>query len=85
MAIQGVGGAGASGAYDEPVEEVQVGLTDEELAQLLRAPKKTTGDEGQVEERSADDLRKLANFTQSQCKPPFGMCIARVAPRGTVG
>lgn len=62
-----------------------MGLTQEEMDALARAPKRTAGDEGSVEERDAAQAIQLDVYSKAnQCAPPFGMCIARVAPRGTV-
>jgi hypothetical protein len=62
-----------------------MGLTDEELEARAAAPKRTSGDEGTVEERDAKDTIMLDGYTKATSKPPYGMRIARVSPRGTVG
>ena len=61
-------------------------LTEEELDALARAPKKVTGDEGSVEERSAKDFIEFNNYREAGKigGPPYGMRIARVMPMGTV-
>ena len=62
-------------------------LTPEQAAALLNTPLKVVGDEGSVEERKVSELialdRHIAN-KQAAGRPPFGMTISRVAPRGTV-
>jgi hypothetical protein len=64
---------------------MSVGLSDEELDDRVRAPKRVSGDEGTVEERDADQTIQLDVYSKSASKPPYGMRLARVAPRGTVG
>lgn len=61
-------------------------MTEEELKALALAPKKTSGDEGSVEERDAKDAIELDIYYKSGqiTGPPFGMRIARVSPRGSV-
>lgn len=62
------------------------GLTPEQLAELAQIPQKVVGDEGSVEERKASDLIALDRYLGDKqvSKPPFGMRIATVRPRGTV-
>ena len=63
-------------------------MDPEQLAAYIETPQKVVGDEGSVEERKATDLialdRHLGNRNPDLKKPPFGMTIAVVRPRGTV-
>ena len=72
----------------ETPEDGNLGMTGEDLAALAATPKKVVGDEGSIEERSISELIKLNNYRHSaSCgasKPPFGMRIGVVHPRGTV-
>ena len=62
--------------------------TYEEIEALSKTPKKVVGDEGSVEERSLTEQIAFNNYRASaSCgasKPPFGMRIGVVHPRGTV-
>lgn len=64
------------------------GMTDDDLAQLATTPKKVVGDEGSVEEHSFTEHIALDRYRASAAcgatKPPFGMYIASVRPKGTV-
>lgn len=63
-------------------------ISDQEFEDLAKAPKKTIGDEGSVEERSIDELIKAREYLNGQTTganlPPFGLRIAQAKPRGTV-
>jgi hypothetical protein len=61
-------------------------IDDETIKNLAEAPKKTVGDEGSVEERSISELIEADRYLQNKeaIKPPFGLRIARVSPRGTI-
>jgi hypothetical protein len=61
------------------------GLTSDEVDARAAAPKRTVGDEGTVEERDAKDVIALDGYAKSPAGPPYGMRMARVEPRGTVG
>lgn len=62
-------------------------LTNEEILELARAPKRTTTDEGTVEERDMKDIL-AANDAVARAAAPdvplWGLRIARTQPRGTV-
>jgi hypothetical protein len=61
-------------------------LSDEELDELGKAPKRSRTDEGSVEERSVDDLLKLKNYQEAaaaQAGAPYGMRIAKIRFPGT--
>lgn len=54
---------------------------------LANAPKRTTTDEGTVEERSVDELVKADQYNQTAtaaASVPWGIRIARTRPGGTV-
>lgn len=59
-----------------------MGLTDEELDDLARAPKRTRTDEGAITERDAKDTIALDGYTKGENnkKPFFGMRIAQTKP-----
>lgn len=62
-------------------------LSDEELAELASAPRRTTTDEGTVQEHDLDQLAKAQEIMVKQSQPnkvPWGMRVARTVPRGTV-
>ena len=58
--------------------------TPEEIAELAMAPKRTTTDEGTVEERDMKDVLEAVARAETPDVPPWGMRIARTKPRGTV-
>ncbi len=60
-------------------------VTKQEIADLAKGPKKLSGDEGMVEERSMEDVIAGDRYAKSQgaTKPPFGMRIARIRFPGT--
>lgn len=55
-------------------------ITPEDISELAKSPKRITGDEGTVEERSIDELIKADKYQQSQqaTKPPYGLRIGRI-------
>jgi hypothetical protein len=59
-------------------------LTDEQITEAALRPKRTTTDEGTVEEHSLKDLLAVKNQTAAPETPPWGLRIARTQPRGTV-
>jgi hypothetical protein len=59
-------------------------LTQEELDELARSPKRTTTDEGTVEERDMKDVLDAQARIQAPDRPLWGLRIARTKPRGTV-
>lgn len=61
-------------------------LSDEELTELAAGPKRTTTDEGTVEERSARDIILLDQYSKQAASDavPWGIRVARTKPRGTV-
>jgi hypothetical protein len=62
-------------------------LTPEQIAELALAPKRTTTDEGTVEERDMKDVLAANDALIRATAPdrvPWGMRIARTKPRGTV-
>lgn len=62
-------------------------LDSDQIDNMASAPKRTRTDEGTVEERSADDLIKLDQYSQAKAngnKVPWGMTVARTKPGGTV-
>jgi hypothetical protein len=61
-------------------------LTDEQLTELALAPKRTTTDEGTVEERDIKDILALntAAVAVNPDRAPWGIRVAQTVPRGTV-
>lgn len=59
-------------------------LTEEQLTEAALRPKRTTTDEGTVEEHSLKDLLAVKNQAGAAETPPWGMRIAKTKPRGTV-
>lgn len=62
-------------------------LTLEELMASL-GPKKTSGDEGSIEERPISELIDAAAYFAKQDRPttpPYGLRIAKIQPPGTQG
>ena len=61
-------------------------LTEEQILELALAPKRTTTDEGTVEERDMKDIlaaNEAVAFTNPD-RSPWGIRVARTIPRGTV-
>ena len=59
-------------------------LTEEQIIELALMPKRTTTDEGTVEERDMKDIIAAQNALPGPSGPPWGMRIAITKPRGTV-
>lgn len=59
-------------------------ITDEDIVEAALRPKRTTTDEGTVEEHSLKDLLAAKNQVAVPETPPWGMRVARTKPRGTV-
>lgn len=55
------------------------------IEELATAPKRTSGDEGSVQERSAEDVMKLDSYAagKSAGGPPYGMRMAKLVKPGT--
>jgi hypothetical protein len=74
-------------AMSEPCP-TKPGLNDEQLEALQASPKKVVGDEGSVEERSITEQITLDKYRSTAgcatAKPPFGMYVGVVRPKGTV-
>lgn len=61
--------------------------TNEELEELALAPKRTTTEEGTVEERTMKDVLDGLKVAEREATPdtvPWGIRVARTKPRGTV-
>lgn len=71
--------------YNPNAPEISVpGISDEEFADLVKAPRRTRTVEGTVEERSIEDLIKADRYMKSQgAGVPWGIKIARTKPPGT--
>jgi hypothetical protein len=64
-----------------------VPLTAEQIAELAANPLKVTGDSGSYEERTADDLIKLDQYTGAKEAALSGkpaMTIRKIVPPGSV-
>lgn len=70
--------------FDKQVPAPATGtITDEEFAELAKAPRRTRTVEGTVEERSIDDLIKARRQLSTQESAPWGIRVARTKPPGT--
>lgn len=59
-------------------------LDPAELQELALAPKRTTTDEGTVEERDMKDVIEGLARSEAPDRAPWGIRLARTKPRGTV-
>ena len=64
-----------------------MGLDRTQIEELGTAPKRTTTEEGTIEERDVKDIvmaDQYANQKQAADSVPFGIRVARIKPGGTV-
>ena len=62
-------------------------ISDDNIEELAKAPKKTVTDEGSVEERSIDELIKADKYNKANSigdDPLHGLRISRFKPAGPV-
>ena len=61
-------------------------ITDGDMEDKAKSPKQVRTDEGQVLERSVDELIKADQYTRGKnaSAVPWGMKMARTKPGGTV-
>lgn len=62
-------------------------ISQSDIEDLAKSPKRVRTEEGAVEERSVDDLIKAdqyGNLSSASDKPPWGIRFAKTKPRGTV-
>jgi phage FluMu protein gp41 len=62
-------------------------LTDEQITEIALRPKRTTTDEGTVEEHNPKDVLAVQAAAERLTIPddaPWGIRLARTVPRGTV-
>jgi len=55
-------------------------ISEGDVEDRAKAPKRTSTEEGTVQERSVDELIKARNYTEQPSKPPYGMTFARTRP-----
>ena len=62
-------------------------ISESDLENKAKEPKKVRTDEGFIEERSVDELIKADRYKAAQgvLRVPFGMTIARTKPNSTTG
>lgn len=62
-------------------------ITQTEIEDKAKEPKKVRTDEGFVEERSVDELIKADKYKNAQAvmRVPWGLSIARTKPNSTTG
>jgi len=56
--------------------------TPEEFKDIATSPRRMTGDEGTVEERSVDDMRKAVQYQDGATaakSPPHGMYVSKLS------
>lgn len=62
-----------------PDDDADEGLTGDDIAEILARPKKATGDNGSIEERSADEIIALDRYQASK-RAGRGIKITQIIP-----
>jgi hypothetical protein len=85
-AVGGITGQTTREFHVLPVLDVSTPDSTATLSDLATSPRRTTTDEGTVEERPAEDLIAMDRYlTQKDVTaPPYGMRVARTIPKGPV-
>lgn len=60
-------------------------ISPDDIVEAAKAPKRVTGDEGTVEERSVEEMIEADRYEKAQdaTSPPFGMRMAKIRYPGT--